>query len=274
MKKFTRRATKNFSCPAYYLQVDVSAFFMSLDKNILFEAIAKHLKNPEILWLAKKIIFHDPTGNFYRKGNPALAKLVPAHKSLFFVPKNQGLPIGNLTSQFFANIYLNPLDQFVKHELRATYYLRYVDDFVLISKNPKQLTFWKKQIDRFLAKNLKLKLHPKKSIQQSVYKGINFVGFIVKPGYCLIRRRTVNNFKEKLREFNALPIPVSAKTFQVQLEKIIAVVNSYYGQFRHADTLRLRKSLYAKNFKVFKSYIQPANENFTSFTLKKPPKKI
>lgn len=269
IKKFTRIATENFSGPAFYLQVDISAFFMSLNKNILFNNIAKHTKNPEILWLARKIIFHDPAKNFYRKGNPALAKLIPNNKSLFKVPKNQGLPIGNLTSQFFANIYLNPLDQFIKHELKAKYYLRYVDDLVIIHKNHRQLKIWKRQIDLFLEKNLRLKLHPKKSVRQSIYKGINFVGFIVKPSYCLIRRRTVNNFKEKLRKFNESPMPDSPEIFQEQLKNISAVINSYYGQFRHADTLRLRKSLYAKYFGVLKSYFEPSGINFDYFKIKR-----
>jgi len=241
---------------------------MSLDKKILFEHIAKHCENPEILWLTKKIIFHDPTTNFYRKGNPALAKLIPSNKSLFEVPKNQGLPIGNLTSQFFANIYLNALDQFIKHELKARHYLRYVDDFLLIHENPKQLTIWKKRIDIFLEKNLKLRLHPKKSIQQSIYKGINFVGFIVKPNYCLVRRRIVNNFKEKLNEFNSVPLPDSPEIFQKQLTKILATINSYYGQLRHANTFFLRKSLYQKNFGVLRTYFKPNDSNFLSFKIK------
>ena len=74
-----------------------------------------------------------------KKGDPALFQLIPPHKSLFKVPKNQGLPIGNLTSQFFANIYLNELDQFAKHQLKIKYYLRYVDDLLMLHQNPKQL---------------------------------------------------------------------------------------------------------------------------------------
>jgi len=251
--------------------MDIAAFFMSLKKDVLFKNVAGHLKNPEILWLTEKIIFHDPTENYYRKGNPALAKLIPDNKSLFSVPKGRGLPIGNLTSQFFANIYLNPLDQFVKHELKAKHYLRYVDDFILIHNNSKQLSSWKRRIDRFLADELELKLHPKKSVQQSVYKGINFVGFIVKPGYSLIRRRTVNSLKERLKEFNGLPMPESGENFRKSLLKILAVINSYYGQFRNADTLSLRKSIYAKHFGALKTYLEPSGADFLFFRIKKIP---
>ena len=218
LKKFTRKITQDFSSPAYYLQTDISAFFMSIKKEILYDLIKKQTKNAEILWLAEIIIFHDPTKNFYYKGDPKLNRLVPKHKSLFYVNNNQGLPIGNLTSQFFANVYLNELDQFIKHKLKAKYYLRYADDFILIHQNSKQLSKWKKQIDIFLKKELHLKLHPKKSIQQSIYRGINFSGFIIKPKYLLIRRRTVNNFKNKLKELNNHKSTINK-------EKVLSVIN-------------------------------------------------
>ncbi len=273
LKKILRTSTENFSRPAYYLQVDIAAFFMSLKKDILFALIKKQVKNPEILWLTEKIIFHDPTENFYRKGNPALAKLIPSNKSLFKVPRDQGLAIGNLTSQFFANIYLNALDQFIKHDLKVKYYLRYVDDFILIHENPRYLSVWKKQIDQFLARELKLKLHPKKSVQQPIAKGINFVGFILKPGHSLVRRRIVNNLKKKLSQFGESPIPDSPESFENYLKTILAVINSYYGQFRHADTWRLRKSVYIRHFGIIRSYLDPVDLNYYSFRIKKLPLK-
>ncbi len=268
LKRFLRTATENFSRPAYYLQVDISAFFMSLKKDILFDNIERQVRNPEMLWLARKIIFHNPTTNYYRKGNPGLAKLIPKSKTLFGISPNQGLPIGNLTSQFFANIYLNPLDQFIKHELGVRFYLRYVDDFILIHRNPHQLQLWKKHIDQFLKKELGLSLHPRKSVLQSVYHGINFLGFIVKPGYSLVRRRIVNNLKEKLRKFNDRPVPISSETFIKNLQEILAAVNSYYGQFRHADTIHLRGSLYFHDFGVLRSYLEPSDSSFHFFKIK------
>ncbi|MDR3559198.1 MAG: RNA-directed DNA polymerase, partial [Candidatus Pacebacteria bacterium] len=173
-----------------------------------------------------------------------------------------------MTSQFFANIYLNRLDQFVKHDLGVKFYLRYVDDFILIGKNPRQLQIWKKRIDIFLKKELQLTLHPRKSVQQSVCRGINFVGFIIKPGYSLIRRRVVNHLKEKLKKFNDSPLPDSPETFQKDLQNILSVINSYYGQFRHADTVRLRKSLYTRHFGVLKSYLEPSSLDFYYFRVK------
>ena len=133
----------------YYLQLDIQSFFVSLKKDILFEIIKKKIKNPEVLWLTETIIYHNPTNNYYPKSSMSLFESVPSHKSLFKVPVNQGLPIGNLTSQFFANVYLNELDQFVKHKLKARYYLRYVDDFLILSKDKEELKKWRDDIGKF-----------------------------------------------------------------------------------------------------------------------------
>ena len=226
MKRYIRKVNQDNRRPAYYLQVDIRSFFVSLKKDILFELIKRHTKNPEILWLTKTIIFHNPTRNYYRKCQATLFDLIPDHKSLFKVSPDQGLPIGNLTSQFFANVYLDKLDQFVKHKLKAKYYLRYVDDLVLLSQNKKQLKIWHDEIDKFLQEKLKLKLHPKKQILQTVGKGINFVGFVVKLDYTLMRRRIVKNLKAKLWRFNQ-----NLEEFTEQeIKQILSMVNSYYGQ--------------------------------------------
>ena len=136
LKRFSTQISGNFSKSAYYLQVDISTFFMSLKKDVLFNLIKRHIKHPDILWLTEQIIFQDPTKNFYQKSDSKLFQLIPSHKSLFKVPKNQGLPIGNLTSQFFANVYLNELDQFAKHQLKIKCYVRYVNDAIFLHQSP------------------------------------------------------------------------------------------------------------------------------------------
>ena len=126
---------------SFYLQADIKSFFTSINHQILYSLITKKVKNEEILWLARTIIFHDCARDIPPKiQSPAtlFAKL-PAEKSLFKISKGNGLPIGNLTSQFFANVYLNELDQFVKHKLKARYYLRYVDDFIILSSDKKKI---------------------------------------------------------------------------------------------------------------------------------------
>jgi len=106
---------------------------------VLFSLIAAKVKDPEVLWLARTLIFHDCTAQYVFRGNPQLLHQVPSHKSLRHAAPHIGLPIGNLNSQFFANVYLNELDQFVKHHLKCRYYLRYCDDFVLLSRDRMQL---------------------------------------------------------------------------------------------------------------------------------------
>ena len=150
LQKYLRKITQDNRRTVYFMHLDIKGFFMSLKKDILFNLISKQVKSPEFLWLAKIIIFNDPIENFTTKGNLSLFDKIPAHKSLFHVPKGQGLPIGNLTSQFFANIYLNELDQFAKHDLKARYYMRYVDDFLILSDYKNQLKEWRNQIIYFL----------------------------------------------------------------------------------------------------------------------------
>jgi len=118
-------------------------------------------------------------------------------RSLRF-PRGKGLPIGNLTSQFFANVYLNELDQFVKHCLKARYYVRYVDDFIILSRDRAQLDLFRQKIDRFLQERLNLKLHPKKYKIAEVKAGIDFVGYFIRPDYVLVRRRVVGDFLFRL----------------------------------------------------------------------------
>ena len=113
------------------------------------------------------------------------------------------MPLGNLTSQFFANVYLNELDYFVKHKLKSKYYIRYVDDFVLLHYSKKQIEIWRNKVDEFLMSELKLKLHPDKSKISSLHRGIDFVGFRNFYRYKLIRKRNVRNVERKIRLYDA-----------------------------------------------------------------------
>ncbi len=274
----------------FFLQADIQSFFVSIDKGVLFSLIKKRVKNPEILWLAEKIISHDPTMNYIPRGDLKLLQSVPPHKSLFG-KVNCGLPIGNLTSQFFANIYLNELDQFIKHSLKCRYYFRYMDDLLLLNSSKEQLLIWRDGIETFVETNLKLKLHPKKQILQPATNGINFCGYIIKPDYTLIRRRTVKKLKSKLWHFNqkvlkALDpddtsracdiifnnpfIVFDNKRFTDDFLHIFSSINSVYGFFKHANCYNLRKTLYEKHFGILKIYLEPINRNYDYFIWKEP----
>jgi RNA-directed DNA polymerase len=116
--------------------------------------------------------------------------------------KNKGMPLGNLTSQFFANLYLNELDYFVKHKLKAKYYIRYVDDFVILNKSKEQLEKWKHEINKFLNEKLKLELHPDKSKIICLSTGVDFVGFRNFYYFRLLRKRNRVNIQKKISLFN------------------------------------------------------------------------
>jgi hypothetical protein len=123
-----RKVSNNRSRPAFFLHLDVRSFFVSIDKQILYDIVCRREEKPEIIWLMGVVIFNNPAEDPVKKGRRALFEQIPLHKSLFHTGGRTGLPIGNYTSQFFANVYLNELDQFVKHTLKCRYYLRYVDD--------------------------------------------------------------------------------------------------------------------------------------------------
>ena len=273
------KVTKNQTRNAFYGQFDIQSFFTTIDKQVLYEAVEIKInklkrhrawKN-EILYLTKTIIFHNPVNNYLMKGRRELFKELPPQKSLFYVHRNKGLPIGNLTSQFFANVYLDCLDQFIKRELKVKYYFRYVDDFVLFSRNIDEIKKWRDSIGRFLEERLKLKLHPKKDKYGSAYQGIDFVGYIIKPNYILSRRRVVNNLKTKLYFFNQglllvsnnqgqTALPLSRSPTKEEIGQMIHTINSYFGYFRQANCYSLRKNLYEKHFGELKNYLKPEKD--------------
>jgi retron-type reverse transcriptase len=195
LQGFMQKATRSGKRAGYFLQLDIRSFFMSIDKRILYGLFESDPKTSSVLrWLLGVLIFHDPTTDYYFKGDRGLLNRIPSHKSLFGVGPDKGLPIGNLTSQFFANVYLNELDQFVKHELRCRFYLRYVDDFILLSEDPNVLPAWRDRIADFLNDQLALRLKELGKVRR-VSEGADFLGYITRPNYRLVRRRVVNNLK-------------------------------------------------------------------------------
>jgi len=145
-------------------------------------------------------LLKQPAEQAIRLGDPARFERVPPHKRLGHAGAEWGLPIGNLTSQFFANVYLNELDQFVKHTLKCRHYLRYVDDFILLHPDPERLRQWEREIETFLRERLQLELKAERKLRP-VSNGADFLGYIVRPDYILVRRRVVGNLREKLQRF-------------------------------------------------------------------------
>jgi hypothetical protein len=207
-------------------------------------------------------VFYDPTRQCVRQGAPQAAfEALPAHKTLFKARPGCGLPIGNLTSQFFANVYLDALDQFVKHRLNARWYLRYCDDVVLVSRDHAELAGWEAEITTFLRDELGLALNPRRRLRP-VADGVDFLGYVVRPAYRLVRRRVVNGLYQRLAAAErSLPIgqlpparmpgiPTGAGQWfaypEPLLERIGQWLNAYWAHFAHADSHRLRQRVLAR----------------------------
>ena len=222
-----RSITQNGKKRAYFMQLDVKNFFMSIDREILWKFLEKGLKKQlgirkntenniqmtifdidsaekeenfeQISKILKTLLFHEPTKDYINKSTKREWSWVPPEKSLFNAGDGKGLPIGNLTSQFFANVYLNELDQFIKHVLKVKYYVRYVDDFVIMHEDKEQLRTWLAAIRQFLLEKLGLTLKNEVKVAP-LGNGINFLGYVQHIFHRLVRRRVVNNFRNKLRE--------------------------------------------------------------------------
>ncbi len=251
LQSFMRKITQDGSRKAFYLHLDIRSFFVSIHKQTLFDILTRKEKNPDILWLLKTVIFHDPSRSPVIKGPLSLFDQIPPHKSLFCTQNRTGLPIGNYTSQFFANVYLNELDQYVKHELNCPYYIRYVDDLILLTRNPDEAQEWEKRIEAFLQSRLKITLNSKRRKLAPVRNGCDFLGYIVRPTHLLVRRRAVNNLKQKLGQFEK-KLHIQKKNIIIirhtpeiikQLESVLA---SYTGHFSHASAFWLTNSFFEK----------------------------
>jgi RNA-directed DNA polymerase len=245
VREFIRKGSRNGRKSLYYIHLDIKNFFMSVDKNILFKLLLKKVTDESLLWLARVVIFQNPVTDCIIKGKRELIKHLPPQKSLFNRPENKGLPVGNLTSQFFANVYLNALDQFVKHRLKCRYYVGYCDDFLLFGNCIQEFLAAKKQIGEFLFARLGLTLNEKYLRVIPVQRGIDFLGYIIRPDYLLVRRRVVNTMKEKLKQFENKLVSVRNGFRLVYynydlLEKLRAVVSSYSGHLKRANTYKLR----------------------------------
>jgi retron-type reverse transcriptase len=168
----------------YCLKCDISKYFDSIDHEVLISLIEKSIKDKEVMWLIREIV----KSSFSHR----------VHNDLFNY-RETGIPIGNLTSQLFANLYLNELDQFVKHDLQKRYYLRYMDDFLVFGDNKGELHKCEDILRNFLEKELKLELHRRKVSLDPVGQGVSFLGYRVFENYKLIRKSTVKRFVKNIQ---------------------------------------------------------------------------
>ncbi|WP_260448378.1 RNA-directed DNA polymerase [Burkholderia cenocepacia] len=215
-----RSITQNWSRAAYYLKCDLANFFVSIDKRILLDLLLAKISEPFWHALTERVLMHDPRADFEYHGDPAMMELVPPHKRLMEQADHLGLPIGNLSSQFFANVYLDVLDQRAKHVLGARHYIRYVDDFVFLHESPARLNAILADVTAFLPAQLGARINPRKTILQPIDRGIDFVGQVIKPWRRETRKRTRNEALRRVAETPAADL--------------MPVANSYFGLLRQA----------------------------------------
>lgn len=244
---FARSITNEWTSPAYFMKADIANFFNSIDKIILINLLEPFISEDWIKSLIRQIALHDPRTNYIKRSPDSLFSQVPPHKSLFNTGDNKGLPIGNLTSQFFANVYMNELDQFVKHTLRTKYYGRYVDDMVLFHQDKDVLNEWYQRMDNFVFSKLALRFHPNKKHINLVDKGIDFTGFIIKPGRTYLRQMALLTCKQKIKDWELQGSPVDAQS----LEDLSHSINSYLGMLRQVNGYSARKALCSKVESLF-----------------------
>ncbi len=209
--KFLRQAIAEHG-RVYCLKGDISHFFPSIDHDVLYGIIERKIKDPDVLWLIKGIIDSNDG--------------------------NVGIGIGALTSQLFANIYLNELDHFIKERLRVHWYVRYMDDFLLLGPDKKEMHRLRQEIEQFLWDKLRLRTNGKTQVFP-VNRGITFLGYRIWPTHTLLKSAAKKRMKKKLRQLMKL-----YGDGKITFSKVNASVQSYIGHMNHACTYEFRKNLF------------------------------
>ena len=201
-----------------------------MDHKILLEIIKRKIKDENVVWLIKKILNNFETSKI-----------------------NKGMPLGNLTSQFFANICLNELDRFVKNKLKARYYIRYVDDFIILNNNKENLKEYKNKITKYL-NYLKLELHPDKTKILPLSNGTTFLGYKIFYQYKLLKKKNIKkfnqNFKAKLKLY---------KKMQCSSNNILSSLEGWLGYAKWANTYKIQRK---RNRVITLHQITNPNKNF------------
>jgi retron-type reverse transcriptase len=232
----THRALHRFTALArssrYVLQCDVQKYFPSIDHEILKDLLRRKIKCRDTLWLIDTIIDasneQEPV-HFHFPGDDLFAPFA----------RRRGLPIGNLTSQFFANVYLNGFDHFVKERLKAARYVRYVDDFALFSDDRRYLEEARSASEEYLA-GLRLRIHPVKSQLFATRQGANFLGFRVLPDRIRVRTENLRRARRRLRRMQAM-----YRRGEIGVEAVTQSMRSWIAHLEHGDTWRLRERVFA-----------------------------
>ena len=212
--KKIKKHFNNNSVRGYVLKADIKHYFATIDQEILLNILRKKIKDEDFIKLVEIILNKFDTKT-----------------------KGKGLPLGNYTSQFFANVYLNHLDYFVKHKLKAKYYIRYVDDFVILHKDKETLNNYRDKIEKYLG-FLKLELHQEKSEIHALRNGITFLGYRIFYHYRLLRKRNIRYFKRKLNKKLEL-----YRRNMIDEKELDGFLNGWFGYSKFANTYNFNKEI-------------------------------
>lgn len=203
-KAFGNRVSRNNTRTCWVLKGDIKKFFASIDQATLIDILRSYIRDDDLLWLLGEVI-----GSF---SSTAFGK---------------GLPLGNLTSQLLVNVYMNEFDQFVKHKLKAKYYIRYADDFVIFSPEKEELERFLWQMNEFLERELKLTLHPDKAFVKTLASGVDFLGWVHFSDHRVLRTATKRRMMKRMR-----------------VHPTMETIASYAGLLRHGNTHKLAEKVY------------------------------
>lgn len=289
VRRFIARCSEGYRKDCYVLRGDIKGFFMNIDRNMLsriaddFIVEKYHGTDKELLReLMRMIILHDPTSACRINSIPRLWQGLPPDKSIFtnngipmpngFLPvactgkkDPKGIPIGNLTSQVMANLYLNGLDHYMKHRLGEKYYGRYMDDFVVVHPSREHLTGLVVKIRDYLWQERKLQLHPDKIYLQHYSKKVDFLGVGIRKAVLLPGKRVKEGAFRVLHRYNA--ISEERKLSYSELEEFRQSMNSYLGLMIHYNSFKTRKKMAGKFSPVLRHAVRL--KNYGKVVLKK-----
>jgi retron-type reverse transcriptase len=213
-QSYLRQSLRLWEKP-YVMKMDIAKFFNSIDKQIMYDILCRHIAEPKLCRLIRRMIWDGD--------------------------EHAGLPIGNYISQYFANIYLNKLDQFVKRELKVRFYVRYMDDFVLIVQNKQVAIELYGLLERFLAEKLKLELNTK-SRYYPAHLGIDFAGWRIFAKYRLLRKRSKAKINQIIKDY---------ESGRDDFAKFFQRANAWLGHAKHGDAWRFSRKHLGKHIEWF-----------------------
>ena len=228
---FKRKASRNNKEKCYVLKADIQKYFENVEHEILLSIIKKGIADKKIIWLIRKILANSSS-------------------------QSKGMALGNLTSQFFANVYLNEFDWFVKTKLKAKYYIRYVDDFVIFETDKKKLEFYKEEINLFLKSKLKIQLHQDKSNILSLGRTINFLGFRVFNYHKMLKKSNIRKMKKKLKL-----LMQEYKSHEINYDAVYDFLEGWIAYAKNANTYNLRKNITDEFERIFSQEISTKDIN-------------